>query len=181
MSESDHAQVSVDKAEAGVYGSSWLGREPFFYDPRSGRAGANINDVIDVADFEFDPEQLDVVDGRLPQHAKAGAEVVVRPSLEAVSAVVNERSPGISSDVVVSTIGGLDSRLANRIVGPLGLPRDVPTRLSWTMGFRRSVEVPRGAGHGLRRKPACFAYLTVRPLEMLMRRRDAARRAEALR
>ena len=32
--------------------------EPFFYDLRSGRAGHRINDVIDPADLEFDPEGL---------------------------------------------------------------------------------------------------------------------------
>ena len=39
-----------------VYESDWLASRPFFYNLRSGAASANINDVIDLEHFEFDPE-----------------------------------------------------------------------------------------------------------------------------
>jgi len=39
-----------------IYESDWLASRPFFYNLRSGAASANINDVIDLEHFEFDPE-----------------------------------------------------------------------------------------------------------------------------
>jgi hypothetical protein len=72
-------------------------------------------------------------------------------------------------------------RWVNRNVGRLGLPWELLTRLGWTKGFRRGAKALRDAGLDDQRLPAYFAYLTLRPLEMLLRRRDQARRAEALR
>ena len=39
-----------------VYESDWLGSRPFFFNTKAGRASYNINDVIDLANVEFDPE-----------------------------------------------------------------------------------------------------------------------------
>ena len=39
-----------------LYESDWLASRPFFYNLRTGRASHNINQVIDLADLEFDPE-----------------------------------------------------------------------------------------------------------------------------
>lgn len=71
-------------------------------------------------------------------------------------------------------------RWVNRNVGLFGLPWELLMRLGWTKGFRRGAKVLRDAGLDDQRLPAYFAYLTLRPLEMLLRRRDQARRAEAL-
>lgn len=66
-------------------------------------------------------------------------------------------------------------RWVNRNVGPLGLPWEVLTRLSWTHGFRRFAAALRCAGLDDQRMPAYFAYLTLRPLESLLLRRNQAR------
>lgn len=39
-----------------VYESDWLASRPFFYNMKTGAASRNINEVIDLADVEFDPE-----------------------------------------------------------------------------------------------------------------------------
>jgi len=70
-------------------------------------------------------------------------------------------------------------RWVNRTVGPLGLPHEAVTRLAWQPGFRRAVKQLRRMGVTDRRAEAYGAYLTLRPLESLLRRRDAARGGEA--
>ena len=66
-------------------------------------------------------------------------------------------------------------RWINRLVGPLGLPSELLWRLAWTPGFRRASEALRPTGLADRRMTAYGAYLTLRPIEALLRRRDAAR------
>jgi hypothetical protein len=44
--------------ETVVFESDWLASQPFFYSVKTGRASHNINDVIDLANIEFDPEGL---------------------------------------------------------------------------------------------------------------------------
>jgi asparagine synthetase B (glutamine-hydrolysing) len=44
------------RPETLVYESDWLASRPFFYNVRNGRASHTINDVIELADIEFDPE-----------------------------------------------------------------------------------------------------------------------------
>ena len=39
-----------------LFETDWLASRPVFYDERSGTASRNINDVIDLADMEFDPD-----------------------------------------------------------------------------------------------------------------------------
>ena len=39
-----------------VYETDWLASRPIFYNERTGKVSYNINDVIDLADLEFDPE-----------------------------------------------------------------------------------------------------------------------------
>ncbi len=70
-------------------------------------------------------------------------------------------------------------RWINRNVGPLGLPYELVNRLEWEPGFRRAVKAGRRFGLTDRRAAAYGAYLTLRPLQALLRRRDAARLAEA--
>src|ERR1035437_6767067 len=43
-------------AEELVYESDWLASRPFFYNVKTGAASANINDLIDLENVEFDPE-----------------------------------------------------------------------------------------------------------------------------
>src|ERR1035437_2827551 len=45
-------------AEELVYESDWLASRPFFYNVKTGAASANINDLIDLENVEFDPEGL---------------------------------------------------------------------------------------------------------------------------
>jgi hypothetical protein len=66
-------------------------------------------------------------------------------------------------------------RRINRTVGRLGLPWEAYWRLGWTPGFRRAVEATRQMGVTERRSLAYGAYLTLKPLESLLRRRDHAR------
>ncbi|HEY5169429.1 MAG TPA: asparagine synthase-related protein [Thermoleophilia bacterium] len=66
-------------------------------------------------------------------------------------------------------------RWVNRNIGPLGLPHEAITRLAWQPGLRRAVKQLRRLGVTDRRAEAYGAYLTLRPLESLLRRRDAAR------
>jgi hypothetical protein len=61
----------------------------------------------------------------------------------------------------------------NLEVGPLGLSWEVLWRLGWTPGFRRAVNVARRWGLTERRLAAYGAYLTLLPIEKLLRRRDA--------
>ncbi len=70
-------------------------------------------------------------------------------------------------------------RWANRHAGRYGLPWEVFVRLGWQRGFRRLVKTLQAAGIDDRRLPAYFAYLTLRPLQTLIERRDRARRGEA--
>ena len=65
-------------------------------------------------------------------------------------------------------------RWVNRNVGRVGLPWEAFVRLGWTRGFRRATAALRAAGIDDQRSPAYFAYLTLRPLEALLRRRDRA-------
>jgi len=71
-------------------------------------------------------------------------------------------------------------RWANRHAGRYGLPWEAFVRLGWQRGFRRLVKALRAAGVDDQRLPAYFAYLTLRPLQKLIERRDRARRAEAV-
>lgn len=66
-------------------------------------------------------------------------------------------------------------RWINRNVGTLGLAWEVYWRLGWTPGFRRAAKALKRAGVTERRIPAYCAYLTLKPLEELLRRRDRAR------
>ncbi len=66
-------------------------------------------------------------------------------------------------------------RWVNRNVGRRGLPWEAMVRLGWTRGFRKAVAALQAAGVTEQRSPAYFAYLTLRPLETLLRRRDRAR------
>ena len=45
-----------NRPDALVYESDWLASRPFFYNLRTGRASHDINELIDLADLEFDPE-----------------------------------------------------------------------------------------------------------------------------
>ena len=71
-------------------------------------------------------------------------------------------------------------RWVNRTVGPLGLPHEVVSRLAWQRGFRNAVKQLRRMGLSDRRAQAYGAYLTLRPLESLLRRRDAVRRGDGI-
>ena len=53
-----HSTLPPDNEERLLYQSDWLASRPCFYNLRNGRAGQCINDVIDPADLEFDPEGL---------------------------------------------------------------------------------------------------------------------------
>ena len=44
------------QSETLVFESDWLASRPFFYNERTGRSGANINEVIDLVNVEIDPE-----------------------------------------------------------------------------------------------------------------------------
>lgn len=67
-------------------------------------------------------------------------------------------------------------RWVNRWVGPLGRSSEALYRLGWVPGFRRAVEALRPTGwQGLRLR-AYGAYLTLKPIETLLRRRERARR-----
>ena len=71
-------------------------------------------------------------------------------------------------------------RWINRNVGPLGLPSELVWRLGETPGFRRGVELLQRTGIADRRELAYNAYLTLKPIEALLRRRDRARRGETV-
>ncbi len=70
-------------------------------------------------------------------------------------------------------------RRVNLEVGKLGLTWEVLWRLGWTPGFRRTVKVTRRWGLTERRLTAYGAYLTLLPIEKLLRRRDARGRCGA--
>lgn len=67
-------------------------------------------------------------------------------------------------------------RWINRNVGPLGLPSEALWRLGWTPGFRRAAKALAPTGIADRRMLAYCAYLTLKPIESLLQRRDRARR-----
>jgi hypothetical protein len=67
-------------------------------------------------------------------------------------------------------------RWINRYVGTCGLPYEAMYRLEYAPGFRRAMEAVRRLGVGDRRLQAYGAYLTLKPLEALLKRRDLARR-----
>ncbi len=69
-------------------------------------------------------------------------------------------------------------RWINRNVGPLGLTSEAFWRLGETPGFRRGVEALGRAGTIDRRRRAYNAYVTLKPIEALLQRRDRARRGE---
>jgi hypothetical protein len=72
-------------------------------------------------------------------------------------------------------------RWINRNVGPLGLYSEAAWRLRRRRGFRRAVgALERRTGVGQRRLDAYCAYLTLKPIESLLLRRDRARRGEGL-
>jgi hypothetical protein len=66
-------------------------------------------------------------------------------------------------------------RWINRTVGPLGLPWELYWRAGWTPGCRRAVRQLQLMGVRDHRLPAYGAYLTLWPIQELLRRRDAAR------
>jgi asparagine synthetase B (glutamine-hydrolysing) len=70
-------------------------------------------------------------------------------------------------------------RWINRNVGRRGEPWEWYLRLGHTKGFRRVVHLLRGWGLEEQRRPAYVAYLMLRPIESLLRKRDAARAALA--
>jgi hypothetical protein len=70
-------------------------------------------------------------------------------------------------------------RWINRAVGTRGLPWELYWRLGWTPGFRRTVYQLQQMGAKDQRLPAYGAYLTLWPIQQLLRRRDAARGGEA--
>jgi hypothetical protein len=72
-------------------------------------------------------------------------------------------------------------RWVNRNVGTLGRLWEVYWRLSFQPGCRRAVEALKRRGLTDRRLPAYCAYLTLKPLESLLRRRDLARRGQVCR
>jgi len=63
-------------------------------------------------------------------------------------------------------------RRVNRTVGPLGLGWEAFWRLGYTPGFRRATQALRQRGLSDRRRLAYGAYLTLRPIEELLRRRE---------
>jgi hypothetical protein len=65
-------------------------------------------------------------------------------------------------------------RRVNAGIGPAGVAWEALWRLGWTPGFRRAVNVTRRWGLTQRRLAAYGAYLTLLPIEKLLRRRDAA-------
>jgi asparagine synthetase B (glutamine-hydrolysing) len=67
-------------------------------------------------------------------------------------------------------------RWVNRNVGLLGLPSEALWRLGWTPGFRRAAKLMAPTGIAGRRMRAYCAYLTLKPIESLLQRRDRARR-----
>jgi len=69
-------------------------------------------------------------------------------------------------------------RRINRDVGPIGLPYEAMYRLSYRRGWGRGVEVLWKLGITDQRAAAYGAYLTLRPIQALLRRRDAARRRQ---
>ena len=72
-------------------------------------------------------------------------------------------------------------RWINRTVGPFGLYSEATWRLGPRPGFRRAVgALERRTGVGQRRLHAYNAYLTLKPIESLLKRRDRARRGEEL-
>ena len=72
-------------------------------------------------------------------------------------------------------------RWINRNVGPFGLYSEALWRLGNRRGFRRGVgALERRTGVGQRRLQAYNAYLTLKPIESLLKRRDRARRGEEL-
>jgi len=70
-------------------------------------------------------------------------------------------------------------RWINRNVGRRGEPWEWYLRLGNTKGFRRAVGFLRRRGLNEQRRPAYIAYLILRPIESLLRKRDAARAALA--
>ena len=70
-------------------------------------------------------------------------------------------------------------RWINRNVGHLGLPSEAIWRLAHVRGLRRGVKALKRTGIRQRRLLAYNAYLTLKPIESLMLRRDCARRGEA--
>jgi hypothetical protein len=70
-------------------------------------------------------------------------------------------------------------RWINRNVGPLGLYSEATWRLGNRRGFRRAVgALERRTDVTQRRLLAYNAYLTLKPIESLLKRRDRARRGE---
>lgn len=69
-------------------------------------------------------------------------------------------------------------RWINRWVGPVGLSSEALWRLGWVPGFRRAVEALKPTGLQSRRIAAYGAYLTLKPLEAFLRRRERARCGE---
>jgi hypothetical protein len=87
--------------------------------------------------------------------------------------------PPLDPDLLGEAVKPDYVRWINRHVGSVGAAWEVYWRLGWTPGFRRAVKGLRRLGVADRRSPAYFAYLTLKPVQSLLERRDAARRAEA--
>ena len=85
---------------------------------------------------------------------------------------VRPLDPGLLAEVVDPEY----VRAVNRDVGHLGLAWEAAWRLSYRRGFRRAMEGLARYGVRERRVRAYGAYLTLRPLEELLRRRDLAAR-----
>ena len=72
-------------------------------------------------------------------------------------------------------------RWINRTVGPFGLYSEAMWRLALVPGFRRGVHaIEQRTGVRQQRLLAYNAYLTLKPIESLLKRRDRARRGEEL-
>ncbi len=69
-------------------------------------------------------------------------------------------------------------RWINRNVGRLGLPSEVMWRLADVHPFRRAVKALEWTGVRQQRPLAYNAYLTLKPIESLLRRRDRVRRGQ---
>lgn len=69
-------------------------------------------------------------------------------------------------------------RWINRNIGAFGLPSEALWRLGYTRGFRRAAKALAPTGIADRRMLAYCAYLTLKPIESLLLRRDRVRRGE---
>ena len=66
-------------------------------------------------------------------------------------------------------------RWINRHAGRWGVPGEALWRLGWKPGYRRMIRGLQRIGISEQRTPAYFAYLTLKPIESLLKRRDRVR------